>query len=61
MLDDIKPADEGFDGEGRSYVYHRLKSQGHKLKLPLADLERYDDNVPITCNRSIGTARSRLF
>lgn len=45
MLDDVRPAAEGFDGEGRSYVYHRLKSQGNNLKLPLADLERYDNNV----------------
>jgi len=30
---------------GRSYVYHRLEARGDKVKIPLADLARYDDNV----------------
>ena len=45
MLSDLERADEGFDGEGRSGVFHRLSSQSDRLKLPLADLERYDENV----------------
>lgn len=45
LLDDLKWADEGFDGEGRSGVLYRLRSRSDKLKLPLEDLERYDANV----------------
>ena len=45
MLSDLERADEGFDGEGRSGVFHRLSSQSDRLKLSLADLERYDENV----------------
>ena len=45
LLTSIKKAAEGFDAYGRSNVYHRLKSYGDKLRIPLADLERYDDNI----------------
>jgi hypothetical protein len=45
LLADMKEAAEGFDASGRSYVYHRLEARGHKIKIPLADLARYDDNV----------------
>ncbi len=45
MLSDLGRSDEGFDGEGKSGVFHRLLSQSDKLELPLADLERYDENV----------------
>lgn len=45
LLDDLKWADEGFDGEGRSGVLYRLRSRSGRLKLPLEDLERYDANV----------------
>ncbi|GFP28985.1 hypothetical protein HKBW3S33_02401, partial [Candidatus Hakubella thermalkaliphila] len=44
LLADIKEAAEGFDASGRSYVYHRLEARGSKVKIPLADLARYDDN-----------------
>ena len=44
LLDDIRPAKEGFDGDGRSYVYPRLASRD-SLKVAAADLERYDDNI----------------
>ena len=44
LLDDIRPAREGFDGDGRSHVYPRLSSR-EGLKIPVADLERYDDNI----------------
>ena len=45
LLMEMKEAGEGFDASGRSYVYHRLESRGDKVKIPLADLARYDDNV----------------
>ena len=45
LLADIKAAGEGFDASGRSYVYHQLEARGDKVKIPLADLSRYDDNV----------------
>src|SRR4030042_4481117 len=44
-LADMKDAGEGFDASGRSYVYHRLEARGDKVKIPLADLACYDDNV----------------
>ncbi len=44
-LSDLGRADEGFDGEGKSGVFYRLRSRSDKLGLPLADLERYDENV----------------
>jgi len=45
LLADVKEAAEGFDASGRSYVYHRLEARGDKVRIPLADLARYDDNV----------------
>jgi hypothetical protein len=45
LLADIKAAGEGFDASGRSYVYHQLEARGDKVKIPLADLSRYDDNI----------------
>ncbi len=46
MLDDIKQAGEGFDADGHSYVYWRLKSREERLKgVSPQDLERYDDNI----------------
>lgn len=45
LLADMKEAAEGFDASGRSYVYHRLEARGDQVKIPLADLARYDDNV----------------
>ena len=45
LLRDLEGVDEGFDGEGRSGVLRHLDSRRNKLKLPFADLERYDENV----------------
>jgi len=45
LLADVKDVAEGFDASGRSYVYHRLEARGDKVKIPLTDLARYDDNV----------------
>ena len=44
LLDDIRPASEGFDGDGRSHVYQRLALRD-ALKIPATDLKRYDDNI----------------
>ncbi len=44
LLDDIKPALEGFDPDGRSYVYGRLSSRDG-MKVSTADLRRYDGNI----------------
>ena len=41
----MRQADEGFDPYGRSFIYHRLVGRGDKLNLPLADLDRYDENI----------------
>ena len=45
LLADVKRADEGFDPYGQSYVRHRLVGQGEKLRVPMSDLGRYDDNI----------------
>jgi len=45
LLRDCKEAGEGFDAAGRSYIYHRLEARGNKVKIPPADLARYDDNI----------------
>lgn len=45
LLTDIKEVDEGFDASGRSYIYYQLQARGKKVRLPLADLLRYDDNI----------------
>ena len=45
LLADMKEADEGFDASGRSFVYHHLVARGDKVKIPPADLARYDDNI----------------
>jgi len=45
LLVDMKEAAEGFDASGRSYICHRLEARGDKVKIPLTDLARYDDNV----------------
>jgi len=44
LLDDIRPAKEGFDGNGRSRIYPRLVSRDG-LKIPSTDLAQYDDNI----------------
>ena len=44
LLDDIRPAQEGFDGDGRSHVVRRLMTR-EGLKISTMDLERYDDNI----------------
>lgn len=45
MLADLKKTEEGFDSDGRSYIYHRLLSRGSKVEISQDDLTRYDDNI----------------
>ena len=45
LLADIKESDEGFDAEGRSFVYHRLISRGDAVSISPDTLARYDDNI----------------
>ena len=45
LLSDLNEAAEGFDSEGRSYIFHRLAGRGEKVKIPPPTLVRYDDNI----------------
>ncbi|MBN1383244.1 MAG: DEAD/DEAH box helicase family protein [Deltaproteobacteria bacterium] len=45
LLSDTKSAAEGFDASGRSFLYHHLIGRGSEVKIPAADLERYDANI----------------
>ena len=45
LLADIKEVGEGFDASGESFIYHHLAARGEKVKIPHADLVRYDDNI----------------
>ena len=46
LLEGVKPTNEGFDGDGHSFVYRLLASRDERLKeVTAADLERYDDNI----------------
>ena len=45
LLEDIGHAQEGFDPDGRSFVYHRLFSRENQLQVATDDLARYDDNI----------------
>ena len=45
LLADLKETAEGFDATGRSFLYYRLLGRGDKVKIPAADLARYDDNI----------------
>ena len=45
LLADNRETDEGFDTEGRSFVYHRLMSRGDALSISPDALARYDDNI----------------
>ncbi len=46
MLGNIeKHVAEGFAADGHSHLYHHLIAQGDKVKIPAADLERYDANI----------------
>lgn len=45
LLKDMKEAAEGFDASGRSFVYYQLIARGDKVKIPVTELTRYDDNI----------------
>ncbi|WP_258359437.1 DEAD/DEAH box helicase family protein [Moorella sulfitireducens] len=45
MLTDLKDTGEGFDPEGRSFIYHHLVGRGDKLRIPVEKLEMYDENI----------------
>lgn len=45
LLADTREVEEGFDASGRSYIYHHLEARGRKVRVPLANLARYDDNI----------------
>ena len=46
LLADIKPADEGFDPEGRSHIYARLVSRAGQMRgVTTDDLQRYDGHI----------------
>jgi len=36
---------DGFDAEGRSYIFYYLKSRSSSIKIPLDKLETYDSNI----------------
>ncbi len=45
MLADTRDVEEGFDPEGRSFLYHHQTARGSKVKIPNDTLKRYDDNI----------------
>lgn len=45
LLEDTQGTEEGFGGDGRSYLYHHLIARGSQVKIPAADLARYDENI----------------
>ena len=45
LLADMKDSAEGFDAEGRSYIYHSLVGRGDAVKISQDDLRRYDENI----------------
>ncbi|MXY82454.1 MAG: hypothetical protein F4Y91_10405 [Gemmatimonadetes bacterium] len=45
LLARMKDSDEGFDAEGRSFVYHRLISRGDAMSISPDTLAEYDDNI----------------
>ena len=57
LLADMKESDEGFDAEGRSFIYHRLISRGNAVSISPDILAQYDDNIRNHLN-AINTRRS---
>lgn len=45
MLADTQKAAEGYDANGRSFLYHHLRGRGGQVALSDEDLERYDANI----------------
>jgi len=44
-LEDTEENEEGFDEEGRSYIFKKLLDKKEQLKIPLDKLEDYDSNI----------------
>ncbi|HWP82432.1 MAG TPA: DEAD/DEAH box helicase family protein [Bacteroidota bacterium] len=51
MLEDCKSVGEGFGADGRSFLYHHLIARGSQVKIPEADLARYDENIRLHLER----------
>jgi len=47
LLENTKGVDEGPGADGRSPLYHHLIARGSQVKIPAADLARYDENIRI--------------
>ncbi len=45
LADTSKGAAEGFDAAGRCFLYHHFIGCGSQVKIPVEDLERYDENI----------------
>lgn len=45
LLKTFEPTAEGFDSEGRSSIFHQLRSRGSRVKISLEDLARYDGHI----------------
>jgi len=45
LLAAMKDAQEGFDANGQSYIRYHLTGRGDKVRIPLAVLGAYDDNI----------------
>jgi len=45
MLEDCKEVAEGYASDGHSHLYHHLLARGSNVKIPEADLARYDENI----------------
>ena len=45
LLEDTQTVAEGFGADGHSFLYHHLIARGIQVKIPAADLARYDENI----------------
>ncbi len=45
LLEETRQVAEGFDASGRSFIYHHLVARCDKVKIPHAELARYDGNI----------------
>ena len=55
LLGDLQGAEDGFDESGRSHVWHLLAARGGRVRVPAADLARYDGNI----RRHLGAVNAR--
>ena len=45
LLESARTVDEGFGADGRSFLSYHLIARSSQVKIPAADLERYDENI----------------